>query len=151
MPASAETVANRMHYVKQDGQQVFKYAVRKMEECSRDLLERNQLTVDDVAVMIPHQANRRIIAGAAERLGINCDRVVINIDQYGNTTGATIPLATRDACAAGSSRRATWCCSPRWAPATRWAQICGAGRCRAVCQPRKRWYLDAAASLASNW
>jgi 3-oxoacyl-[acyl-carrier-protein] synthase III len=105
MPASAETVANRLHYVKQDGQQVFKYAVRKMEECSRDLLERNHLTVDDVAVMIPHQANRRIIAAAAERLGINCDRVVINIDQYGNTTGATIPLATRDALLRGKLKK----------------------------------------------
>jgi 3-oxoacyl-[acyl-carrier-protein] synthase-3 len=105
MPASAETVANRLHYVKQDGQQVFRYAVRKMEECSRDLLERNRLTVDDVAVMIPHQANRRIITAAAERLGIHCDRVVINIDQYGNTTGATIPLATRDALLGGKLKK----------------------------------------------
>jgi 3-oxoacyl-[acyl-carrier-protein] synthase-3 len=105
MPASAETVANRLHYVKQDGQQVFKYAVRKMEETSRALLERNSMTVDDVAVMIPHQANRRIIAAAAERLGINCDRVVINIDQYGNTTGATIPLATRDALRCGKLKK----------------------------------------------
>jgi 3-oxoacyl-[acyl-carrier-protein] synthase-3 len=105
MPASAETVAKRLHYVKQDGQQVFRYAVRKMEECSRDLLERNRLTVDDVAVMIPHQANRRIITAAAERLGIHCDRVVINIDQYGNTTGATIPLATRDALLGGKLKK----------------------------------------------
>ncbi len=105
MPASAETVAQRLHYVKQDGQQVFKYAVRKMEECSRELLERNHLTVDDVGVMIPHQANRRIITAAAERLGISCDRVVINIDQYGNTTGATIPLATRDALRCGKLKK----------------------------------------------
>lgn len=105
MPASAETVAQRLHYVKQDGQQVFKYAVRKMEECSRALLERNGLSVDDIAVMIPHQANRRIITAAAERLGINCDRVVINIDQYGNTTGATIPLATRDALLSGRLKK----------------------------------------------
>ena len=105
LPASAETVAQRLHYVKQDGQQVFKYAVRKMEECSRALLERNGLSVDDIAVMIPHQANRRIITAAAERLGINCDRVVINIDQYGNTTGATIPLATRDALRCGKLKK----------------------------------------------
>jgi 3-oxoacyl-[acyl-carrier-protein] synthase-3 len=105
MPASAETVAQRLHYVKQDGQQVFKYAVRKMEECSRELLERNHLKVGDVGVMIPHQANRRIITNAAERLGINCDRVVINIDQYGNTTGATIPLATRDALRCGKLKK----------------------------------------------
>src|SRR5580698_291750 len=105
IPASAESVSDRLHYVKQDGQQVFKYAVRKMEECSRGLLERNHLTVEDVGVMIPHQANRRIIAAAAERLGINCDRVVINIDQYGNTTGATIPLATRDALRLGKLKK----------------------------------------------
>ncbi len=107
LPASAETVAQRLHYVKQDGQQVFKYAVRKMEECSRALLERNGLSVDDVAVMIPHQANRRIIAAAAERLGINCDRVVINIDQYGEWAGAALFALMPHAmlCSAGSSRR----------------------------------------------
>jgi len=105
MPASAETVANNLHFVKQDGQQVFKYAVRKMEECCRNLLDRNHLSVADIGVMIPHQANRRIIAAAAERLGINCDRVMINIDQYGNTTGATIPLATRDALTCGKLKK----------------------------------------------
>ena len=105
MPASAETVANRLHYVKQDGQQVFKYAVRKMEETCRELLDRNGLTVADIGVMIPHQANRRIIGAAAERLGISCDRVVINIDQYGNTTAATIPLATRDALRGGKLKK----------------------------------------------
>ena len=97
MPATTESVANRMHFVKQEGQQVFKYAVRKMYEMSRDLLGRHSLSANDVKVMIPHQANRRIIAAAAERLGISCDRVIINIDKYANTTGATIPLATRDA------------------------------------------------------
>jgi 3-oxoacyl-[acyl-carrier-protein] synthase III len=105
MPATAETVANRMHFVKQDGQQVFKYAVRRMEECARELLDRNGLTVADIGVMIPHQANRRIISAAAERLGINCNRVMINIDQYGNTTGATIPLATRDALQCGKLKK----------------------------------------------
>jgi 3-oxoacyl-[acyl-carrier-protein] synthase III len=84
---------------------VFKYAVRRMEECARALLDRNGLTVADVGIMIPHQANRRIIAAAAERLGINCNRVVINIDQYGNTTGATIPLATRDALESGKLKK----------------------------------------------
>ena len=97
MPASVESVEKRMHFVKQDGQQVFKYAVKKMYEVCRDLLARNGMTVDDVNVMIPHQANRRIISAVAERLGMPCDRVLINIDRYGNTTSATIPLATRDA------------------------------------------------------
>ena len=105
MPATAETVANRMHFVKQEGQQVFKYAVRKMYEVSRDLLDRHGLSAKDVKVMIPHQANRRIIAAAAERLGMTCDQVIINIDRYANTTGATIPLATRDAVEQGKLKK----------------------------------------------
>ena len=105
MPSTAETVAARLHYVKQDGQQVFKYAVRKMFECSRDLLEKNGLSAKDVKLMIPHQANRRIITAVAERLGMTCDQVVINIDRFGNTTGGTIPLATRDAIAEGRLKK----------------------------------------------
>ncbi len=105
MPASAETVANREHFVKQDGQQVFKYAVRKMYECSRDLLAKHGLTAKDVKVMIPHQANRRIITAAAERLGMSDDQVIINIEHYGNTTSGTIPLATRDAIASGKLKK----------------------------------------------
>jgi 3-oxoacyl-[acyl-carrier-protein] synthase-3 len=97
MPATEETVRQRLHFVKQDGQQVFKYASRKMYEISRDLLARNNFKVDDVGAFIPHQANRRIITAAAERMGIHCDKVIINIDRYGNTTAATIPLATREA------------------------------------------------------
>ena len=105
MPATAETVKNRLHFVKQDGAQVFKYAVRKMYETSRDLLARNNLTVADIAALIPHQANRRIITGAAERLGLNCEKVIINIDRFGNTTAATIPLATRDAVESGRIKK----------------------------------------------
>jgi len=97
MPASHETVDQRLHYVHQEGQQVFKYAVRKMYETSRELLARNGLTLDDVALLIPHQANKRIITAAADRLGIPPEKVVMNIDRYGNTTAGTIPLATRDA------------------------------------------------------
>jgi 3-oxoacyl-[acyl-carrier-protein] synthase-3 len=96
-PASHETVDKRMHYVHQDGQQVFKFAVRKMYESCKALLDRNGLTAKDVDVVLPHQANRRIITAAADRLGVPCDRVIINIDRYGNTTGGTIPLATQDA------------------------------------------------------
>lgn len=101
MPATAETVTNRLHFVKQDGQQVFKYAVRKMYESCRDLLQKHGLSAADVTLLIPHQANRRIITAAAERLGLSCEKIVINIDRYGNTTAATIPLATRDAIEAG--------------------------------------------------
>jgi 3-oxoacyl-[acyl-carrier-protein] synthase-3 len=97
LPASHDTIDQRLHFVKQDGAQVFKYAVRKMYEVSRDLLARNGLTIDDVAVMIPHQANKRIITAAGERLGIPPEKVLINIDRYGNTTAGTIPLGTRDA------------------------------------------------------
>ncbi len=96
MPASSETVEKRLHYVHQQGQQVFKYAVKKMYEVCAGLLERNGLKPSDVRVLIPHQANRRIITGAAERMGLSADQVIINIDHYGNTTSATLPLATRD-------------------------------------------------------
>ena len=105
MPASLETVQQHLHFVKQEGQQVFKYAVRKMYEVCRDLLDKHGLSAADVNVMIPHQANRRIIEAAAERLGIPCDRVIINIDRYGNTTAATIPLATRDAITQGKLKK----------------------------------------------
>lgn len=92
-PASRETVDKRMHYVHQDGQAVFKYAVRKMAEASEKILERNGFRGSDVGLFVPHQANRRIIMSAADRLGLSDDRVIINIDEYGNTTGGTIPLA----------------------------------------------------------
>lgn len=101
MPASVETVNQRLHYVHQDGQAVFKFAVRKMEETATRLLSRYGYSADDVDLLIPHQANRRIIQATAERLGISEDRVVMNIHKYGNTTAATIPLATEDAVAEG--------------------------------------------------
>ena len=105
IPASHETVDKRMHFVHQDGSAVFKYAARKMYEVCRDLLARNHMTVDDIAVMIPHQANLRIIKAAADRLGIPPAKVVVNIEKYGNTTAATIPLATRDAIADGRLKK----------------------------------------------
>ena len=105
IPASHETVDKRMHFVHQDGAAVFKYATRKMFEVCRDLLARNHMTVDDLAVMIPHQANLRIIKAAADRLGIPPEKVVVNIEKYGNTTAGTIPLATRDAIADGRLKK----------------------------------------------
>jgi len=105
IPASVESVQKRLHYVHQDGQQVFKYAVRKMYEVCSQLLERNGLTAKDVSVLVPHQANRRIITATAERLGLACDKVIINIDRYGNTTAGTIPLATRDAIESGKLKK----------------------------------------------
>jgi 3-oxoacyl-[acyl-carrier-protein] synthase-3 len=104
-PASHETVDQRMHYVHQEGGQVFKYASRKMYEVCRDILERNHLKVEDVGLMIPHQANIRIIKAAGDRLGIAAERVMVNIEKYGNTTAGTLPLATRDAIAEGRLKR----------------------------------------------
>jgi 3-oxoacyl-[acyl-carrier-protein] synthase III len=105
LPASHQTVDQRLHYVRQEGQQVFKYAVRKMYESAKELLDRNGLTSADVGILIPHQANGRIICATAERLGLPPEKVMINIDRYGNTTAATIPLATRDAIQQGRLRR----------------------------------------------
>jgi len=104
-PASHETVDQRMHFVHQDGSQVFKYAVRKMYEVGCGLLERNGLTPADVTLVIPHQANRRIITASTERMGFPLEKVMINIDRYGNTTAGTIPLATRDAIEQGRLRK----------------------------------------------
>jgi 3-oxoacyl-[acyl-carrier-protein] synthase III len=104
-PASHETVDQRLHFVHQEGSQVFKYASRKMFEVCRDLLERNHLNVEDVGIMIPHQANKRIITAAGDRLGIAPERVMINIERYGNTTAGTLPLATRDAIAEGRLKK----------------------------------------------
>ena len=101
MPSSVETVRERLHYVHQDGPQVFKFAVRKMYEVSEAILKRNSLKASDIDLFIPHQANRRIIEATAERMGLGCDKVIMNIDRYGNTTAATIPLATADAIAQG--------------------------------------------------
>ena len=105
LPASHETVDQRLHYVKQEGQQVFKFAVRKMYEACKTLLDREGIPVSQVKVLIAHQANRRIIEATADRLGLGPDQVIINIDRFGNTTGATIPLATRDAVDQGELRK----------------------------------------------
>jgi 3-oxoacyl-[acyl-carrier-protein] synthase-3 len=96
-PSSHETVDKKMHYVHQEGQPVFKYAVRKMGEISRNILEHNGLEGKDVDLFIAHQANLRIINAAAEKLGLDEKKVVKNIHKYGNTTAATIPLAIGDA------------------------------------------------------
>lgn len=96
-PSTHDTVEKRLHYVHQDGQAVFKFAVRKQTELCEKLLQRNGLKGSDIRVFIPHQANRRIITATADRLGLNPESVIINIDRYGNTTAATIPLAMETA------------------------------------------------------
>jgi 3-oxoacyl-[acyl-carrier-protein] synthase-3 len=104
-PASHETVDARLHYVKQEGATVFKFAVRKTEEIARRVLERNGLTPGDLDLFVSHQANRRIIESASEKLGLPREKVVINIEKYGNTTAATIPLALNDAVCSGRLKK----------------------------------------------
>lgn len=95
-PASSVTVDNRMHYAKQDGRTVFKKATVGMADVSLEIMERNNLEAEDVAWLVPHQANLRIIDATARRMGVNGDKVMVNIDKYGNTTAATIPLCLYD-------------------------------------------------------
>jgi 3-oxoacyl-[acyl-carrier-protein] synthase-3 len=96
-PTSHETVDQRMHYVHQDGSQVFKYAVRRMAQLACSMLERNGFSKNDLALVVPHQANLRIIRAMQERLGVDDSKIMVNIDRYGNTTGGTIPLGLVDA------------------------------------------------------
>jgi 3-oxoacyl-[acyl-carrier-protein] synthase III len=91
-PASEETVANREHFFYQDGKSVFKYAVTSMADVAAEIMERNHLSGDDVAYLVPHQANSRIIEATANRMGVGMDKVTMNIERFGNTTAATIPL-----------------------------------------------------------
>jgi 3-oxoacyl-[acyl-carrier-protein] synthase III len=104
-PASHETVDQKMHYIHQDGKNVFKYAVKKMAEMTERVLEKNGLTGADVDCFIAHQANRRIITATAERLGMPMEKVIVNIDRYGNTTAGTIPLAMETALEAGKLKK----------------------------------------------
>lgn len=104
-PASHETVDQRLHYVKQDGQTVFKFAVKKNEEIALRMLQRNQLNGSDIDLYCSHQANRRIIEATANRLGLGPDKFIINLEKYGNTTAATIPLALADARAEGRVKK----------------------------------------------
>ena len=100
-PSSIDTVNKKMHYVQQDGQTVFKFAVKGMADISSDILKKNDFTGDDIKLFIPHQANKRIIDAAAKRCKISSDRVLINIHKYGNTTAATIPIGLDEAVSDG--------------------------------------------------
>ena len=105
LPASHETVDNKQHFVHQDGQAVYKFAVRKMAEAAETVLSRNGIEGSDLNCFIPHQANKRIILSTAERLKLPLDRVVINIDRFGNTTAGTIPLAMNTALEEGRLKK----------------------------------------------
>jgi len=104
-PSTQETVEKKMHVVHQDGQAVFKYAVRNMAEACDRVLTRNSLTGADIDCFIPHQANKRIITATGDRLGLRPDVTVINIDRYGNTTAGTIPLAMQTAIEEGKLKK----------------------------------------------
>jgi 3-oxoacyl-[acyl-carrier-protein] synthase-3 len=104
-PSSHETVDKKMHYVHQDGAQVFKYAVRRMADLACEVLERNGFSSKDLALVVPHQANLRIIRAMQDRLGVDDARVMVNIDRYGNTTAGTIPLGLRDAVEEGRLKK----------------------------------------------
>jgi 3-oxoacyl-[acyl-carrier-protein] synthase III len=104
-PSTHETVDKNMHVVHQEGSQVFKYAVRRMSELAGGLLERNGFTSDDLALVVPHQANLRIIRAMQQRLGVDDSKVMVNIDCYGNTTAGTIPLGLNDAVAQNRLRK----------------------------------------------
>jgi len=104
-PTSAETIAKKMHTIYQDGGSVYKFAVRKMAEISERVLTRNDVKGAELGCFIPHQANKRIIESTAQRLGMPMDRVILNIDRYGNTTAATIPLAMQTAVEEGRLKK----------------------------------------------
>jgi 3-oxoacyl-[acyl-carrier-protein] synthase-3 len=104
-PSSRETIEKKMHYVHQDGQAVFKFAVRKQTELCEKLLKRNGLKGTDIDAFIPHQANRRIIMATADRLGLKPESIIVNIDRYGNTTAGTIPLAMGTAIEEGKLKK----------------------------------------------
>lgn len=95
-PATPETIANREHYVYQEGKMVFKYAVANMSEAAHDIMKRNNLTAEDISWLVPHQANKRIIDATAQRMGLPEEKVMMNIQRYGNTTAGTLPLCLWD-------------------------------------------------------
>jgi len=104
-PPSHETVDKKMHFVHQDGQAVFKFAVRKMADCSETILKRNNFKGSDIKAFIPHQANLRIINATADRVGLAPEAVIVNIREFGNTTAATIPLAMQTALDQGKLKK----------------------------------------------
>jgi len=127
-PASHETVDKKMHYIHQDGRQVFKYAVRKMAEMTERVLQRNGLSGADVDCFISHQANERIITATADRLKLPMEKVIINIDRYGNTTAGTIPLAMQTAIEEGKLKKGSLVWWRPWARDSPRGLRCCAGR-----------------------
>ena len=107
-PASARTVAERLHYLKMKGREVYKFAVVKMQEVIADTIARAGISFDDLALIIPHQSNLRIIESAADKLGIAHEKFAVNIDRYGNTSAASIPMALEEAWRTGRVGAEDW-------------------------------------------
>lgn len=123
LPPSAETVANKEHYVYQEGKQVFKSAVVEMANVSAEIVERNGLTADDIAYLVPHQANLRIIDATRERMGISPEKVMINIEKYGNTTAGTIPICLSEWHAAGKIKKGDYIVLASFGAGYTWGSI----------------------------
>ncbi|UCD81316.1 MAG: ketoacyl-ACP synthase III [Desulfobacterales bacterium] len=122
-PASHETVDQHMHYVYQDGKKVFKHAVTAMAEVSAEIMARNNLTDKEIKCLIPHQANLRIIDAAAKRMGLHPDQVIININKYGNTTAATIPLAMSEAYSENRLKKGDWAVMSAFGAGFTWGSL----------------------------
>lgn len=122
-PPSHETIDKQMHYVYQDGKAVFKRAVIGMADVSAEIVERNHLTKDDIAYLVPHQANLRIIEAARERVGLTHDQVMINIDRYGNTTSGTIPICLSEWSAAGKIKKGDYLVLASFGAGFTWGSI----------------------------
>jgi 3-oxoacyl-[acyl-carrier-protein] synthase-3 len=122
-PASRETVDQKRHYIWQDGKTVFKHAVTGMADVSTKIMERNKLTEKDITFFIPHQANYRIIDAAAKKMGLDADRVVININKYGNTTAATIPLAMSETYRDKKLKKGDWVVMAAFGAGYTWGSV----------------------------
>lgn len=108
LPTSPQTVQDRLHYLKMNGREVYKFAVTKMQEVIRGAVQRAGITMDDLALVIPHQSNARIIESASEKVGLPAHKVAMNIDRYGNTSAASIPIALAEAVQDGRLRKGDW-------------------------------------------
>jgi 3-oxoacyl-[acyl-carrier-protein] synthase-3 len=120
-PATLETIARREHFLQMNGKEVFKFAVQKMPEVVETLLARNGFSIDDLALLVPHQANLRILEAGAKRLGLPLDRVMINVDRYGNTASGSVPLALDEAVRTGRIQRGDLVCLASFGGGLSWA------------------------------
>ncbi|MEK6527312.1 MAG: 3-oxoacyl-[acyl-carrier-protein] synthase III C-terminal domain-containing protein, partial [Nitrospirota bacterium] len=122
-PASKESIKKRLHYIKMKGNEVFKVAVRTLEKLALETLKANKLKPSDLSLLIPHQANLRIIQATAQRLNISMDKVVVNIDKYGNTSSASIPLAIDEAMKTGRIRNGDYILLEAFGGGLTWASV----------------------------